>query len=110
MALINPRNKFLATIISIFLFIVIRTTVEHFNNRKIEQNGGYNTVVIAIITSKSNYNKNRNTIHFKYHFKNIEFKTFTKNLSDEDYQMLSIGDDIRVFINDKYPTYTKLNL
>ena len=109
-ALINTGNKYLNSLIGISIFILILTIIEHFNNEKIENNGGYNIEVIAIITNKSNYNKKRNSIYFEYQFQNIGYSGYEKNLSDESYQTLSVGDDIRVFINDKYPTYTKLDL
>ena len=110
MALFNIKNKSLRNVIGICVFVFIVISIKYFNDKKIENNGGYNTETIAIITSKSNYNKQRNTIYFEYQFQNAIYKTHKKNLSDEDYQILSVGDDIRIFINDRYPTYTKLDL
>ena len=110
MALFNPKNKSLTSIVGICVFVFIVISIKYFNDKKIENNGGYNTEIIAIITSKSNFNKKRNTIYFEYQFQNAIYKTHKKNLSDENYQILSVGDDIRIFINDKYPEYTKLDL
>lgn len=112
MALINynPKYKRLIDIIGLCLFICITTLISYYNSKKIEINGGYNTEVIAIITSKSNFKNNRNTIHYKYQYNNVEYNSYQKNLSNESYQTLSVGDDIRIFINDKYPKYTKLDL